>query len=99
MKYSTHMCPSLYLEDAKHTTCSALHHQLCGGHVCWLSSTELRQPCTEQWFFGKLSPNFDPENYDFDLYKGFFMKKITKICQTSKKNNSNHQIFMISSIV
>jgi hypothetical protein len=31
INYSTHMCPSLYLEDAKNTTCYAPHHQLCGG--------------------------------------------------------------------
>jgi hypothetical protein len=41
---------------------------------------------------------FRPEKYDFDLYKGLFMKKMTQNCQISKKNNSNNQIFMISSI-
>ncbi len=28
---------------------------------------------------------FRPENYDFNVYKGFFMKKITQIRQTLKE--------------
>ncbi len=30
---------------------------------------------------------FWPENYDFYVYKGFFMEKITQIRQTLKENN------------
>jgi hypothetical protein len=92
------MCPSLYLEDAKNTTCYAPAPPALWGHICWLNSTEHSQRCTEQCLFWQNFFKFRPEKYDFDLYKGLFMKKMIKICQISKKNNSNHQIFMISSI-
>jgi hypothetical protein len=35
--------------------------------------------------------------YDFILYQGFSMKKMTQICQISNKKVPDHQIFMISS--
>jgi hypothetical protein len=49
-------------------------------------------------FFWRNFAKFRPEKYDFDLYKGFFMKTIVQIHQISKgKKNPNRQIFLISS--
>jgi len=36
---------------------------------------------------------FPPEKYDFDLYKGFFMEKMTQIRQISKKKKSKSPDF------
>jgi hypothetical protein len=46
-------------------------------------------------FFGEIQP----EKYDFDLHKGFFMEKMTQMCQPDfkEKKNPNRQIFIISS--
>ncbi len=39
---------------------------------------------------------FWPNKYDFNLYKGFFMKKMTQICQIWKKKKFHKcQIFMM----
>jgi len=35
--------------------------------------------------FGQNFTKFQPEKYDFDLDKGFFMKKMTQMCQILKK--------------
>jgi hypothetical protein len=45
------------------------------------------------WSFAK----FKLEKNDFDLYKGFFMRKWTQIHQISKKKIQNHHIFTLSS--
>jgi hypothetical protein len=47
-------------------------------------------------FLGQNFAKFQPEKYDFDLCKGFFMKKMTQIRQISKKKNPNCQISMVS---
>jgi hypothetical protein len=44
----------------------------------------------------EILPNFDPKKYDFNLYKGYLIKKIAQIQQISKKKIQNHHIFMIS---
>jgi hypothetical protein len=36
-------------------------------------------------FFGQNFTKFKLEKYDFDMYKGFFVKKITQIRQIYKK--------------
>jgi hypothetical protein len=33
------------------------------------------------FFLFEISPNFEPEKYDFDLYKGFSMEKMAQIRQ------------------
>jgi uncharacterized protein YwgA len=38
-----------------------------------------------QNIFWGISTRFCPEKYDFNLYKGLFMKKMTQICQILKK--------------
>jgi hypothetical protein len=65
------MCPSLYLEDAKHTTCSALHHQLCGGTFVGRPPQSLASPAQSSVFFGKISPNFDLKNMILTYTKDF----------------------------
>jgi hypothetical protein len=48
-------------------------------------------------FIGEFLPNFDLENIIAALPQGFFMEKMTQICQILKSFFlSNHQIFMIS---
>jgi hypothetical protein len=47
-------------------------------------------------FLGQNFAKFQPEKYDFDLCKGFFMKKMTQSRQISKKQIPNCQIFMVS---
>jgi hypothetical protein len=38
----------------------------------------------QHFFFGRNLAKFQPEKYDFDLYKGFSMEKMTEIHQISK---------------
>jgi hypothetical protein len=40
---------------------------------------------TSVCFGGRDFGKFSPEKYDFDLYKGFSMRKMTQIRQISKK--------------
>jgi hypothetical protein len=44
-----------------------------------------------------LGAKFQPEKYDFDLFKGFFMdKKSPDLPDFKEKETSNRQIFLIS---
>ncbi len=45
------------------------------------------------WFFWKIFVEFWPEKYDFNLHKGFLMKKIAQIRQILKKKNSKFSEF------
>jgi hypothetical protein len=47
-------------------------------------------------FLAQNFAKFQPEKYDFDLCKGFFMEKMTQSRQISKKKNPNCQIFIVS---
>jgi hypothetical protein len=35
-------------------------------------------------FHGKILPSFQLKNYDFNLYNGFFMRKMAHICHISR---------------
>jgi hypothetical protein len=55
-------------------------------------------PCNWCFFLGNIFAKFQPEKYDFDLYKGFLIEKMAQILQTlRKKKFPNCHIFMISS--
>jgi hypothetical protein len=62
--------------------------------------TKKKWRCESVFFIWRDFAKFRPEKYDFALYKGFFIEKMTQIRQISKEKNKtrkNRQIFMISS--
>jgi hypothetical protein len=48
-------------------------------------------------FFWRNIARFRPEKYDFDLYKGFSVKKWPKFARLPIEKVPDHQIFIISS--
>jgi hypothetical protein len=41
------------------------------------------------FFYWQVFINLQPEKYDINQYKGFFMEKMAQIRQISKSNNNN----------
>jgi hypothetical protein len=46
------------------------------------------------FYTGEIFAKFSPENYDFDLFEGFFMEKMSQIRQILKEKNSKSPIFL-----
>ncbi len=51
----------------------------------------------QYFFYWNFFAKFRPEKKDFDLCKGFFMTKLTKICQISIFKIPNCQSLMMTS--
>jgi hypothetical protein len=50
---------------------------------------DLKQTLKLVFFWGQNFTKFQLEKYDFDLYKGFSIKKMTQVHQISKKNSKS----------
>jgi len=47
----------------------------------------------QSFLLGRISPNFDLKNNDFDLYKEFFIEKMAQIRQISNQKGSKSADF------
>jgi hypothetical protein len=52
---------------------------------------------SEYMFFGQNFARFRHEKYDFELYKGVYIKKMAQIVKFQEKKNPNRLIFTINS--
>ncbi len=60
-----------------------------------MEGSEVMQFCmTSVFFWGQDFGKLSPEKYDFDLYKGFSMRKMTQVRQISIKIKIQIRLFL-----